>query len=242
MSLAILFHFLCAQPVSDINISIIRSLRLFCWITSLVVLFLVRCVVSGYHSNPTTPKLQHTSNQEHTTNVVIQQNSRKLLMMDILMSETGWAHNKWNKIASDIELVFYSTTKCTLYKTPVRPTLVRGNECWTLSKEGGNMFRIFERRMLRIFYGPINDNSAWRTRCNNTRYMCCYALDIVKVIKIGKLRWLGHLCRIQELEPCRKLTAVRAEGAGRVGKPKMRWLGSLREDMKKIGVRKGRRE
>jgi len=37
MSLPILFHFLCAQHVSDINISIIRSLRLFCWITTLVV-------------------------------------------------------------------------------------------------------------------------------------------------------------------------------------------------------------
>jgi len=41
--------------------------------------------------------------------VVIQQNSRKLLMMDILMSETCWAHKKWNKIASDIKLVFYSS-------------------------------------------------------------------------------------------------------------------------------------
>ena len=30
MPLVILFHFLCAQHVSDINISIIRSLRLFC--------------------------------------------------------------------------------------------------------------------------------------------------------------------------------------------------------------------
>jgi len=35
--LLFLFHFLCAQHVSDINISIIRSLRLFCWITTLVV-------------------------------------------------------------------------------------------------------------------------------------------------------------------------------------------------------------
>jgi len=35
-----------------------------------------------------TPKLQHTSKQEHTTNVVIQQKSRRLLMMDVLMSET----------------------------------------------------------------------------------------------------------------------------------------------------------
>jgi len=30
MSLAILFHLLCAQHVSDINISIFRSLRLCC--------------------------------------------------------------------------------------------------------------------------------------------------------------------------------------------------------------------
>ena len=45
MSLAILFHFLCAQHVSDINISIIRSLRLCCWITTSVVFFSVRCVL-----------------------------------------------------------------------------------------------------------------------------------------------------------------------------------------------------
>jgi len=91
MSLAVLFHFLCAQHASDINISTTRSLRLFCWITTLVVLFLVR-------------------NKNNTTNVLIQQNSRKLLMMDILMSETFWAHKKWNKIKSDIKLVFYSST------------------------------------------------------------------------------------------------------------------------------------
>ena len=39
MSLAILFHLLCAQHVSDINISIFRSLRLCWWITTSVVLF-----------------------------------------------------------------------------------------------------------------------------------------------------------------------------------------------------------
>ena len=39
MSLTILFHLLCAQHVSDINISIFRSLRLSWWITTSVVLF-----------------------------------------------------------------------------------------------------------------------------------------------------------------------------------------------------------
>ena len=54
--------------------------------------------------------LNPPSLQNNTTYMVIQQNSCKLLMMDILMSETFWAHKKWNKIASDIKLVFYSST------------------------------------------------------------------------------------------------------------------------------------
>ena len=70
MSLAILFHFLYTQHVSDINIAIIRSLRLCCLITQ-----------SHQISNT-----QRTENK--TTDVVIKQHSRKLLMMAILMSET----------------------------------------------------------------------------------------------------------------------------------------------------------
>ena len=93
MSLAILFHFLYAQNVSDINISVIRSLRLFSSITTLVVLFLVRCVLEfrcGWVG--VVSVLQ--SSACNTTNVVIQQNSRKLLVMDILISETCLAHKK----------------------------------------------------------------------------------------------------------------------------------------------------
>ena len=45
MSLAILFHLLWAQHVSDINISIFRILRLCWWITTSVVLFSVSCVL-----------------------------------------------------------------------------------------------------------------------------------------------------------------------------------------------------
>jgi hypothetical protein len=63
-------------------------------------------------AGPTQPhRISNTHRtKNNTTNVVIQQNSRKLPMMDTLMSETSWAHKKWNKIASDIKLVFYSST------------------------------------------------------------------------------------------------------------------------------------
>ena len=53
--------------------------------------------------------LNHPSLQNKTTGVVIHQHSRKLLKMDILMSETCWSHKKGNKIASDIKLVFHSS-------------------------------------------------------------------------------------------------------------------------------------
>jgi len=100
MSLAILFHFLCAHHFSNVNISIIRSLRLF------------RLQPATSDTTPTQPhRISNTHRtKNNTTDVVIQQNSRKILMMDILMSETCWAHTKWNKIASEIKLVFYSST------------------------------------------------------------------------------------------------------------------------------------
>jgi len=101
MSLAILFHFLCAQHVSNINISIVRSLRLCCWITTSVVLFSVSCVLElllavQQPAKRTPHKTSRTksSNTQRTenkmTDVVTHQHSRKLLMMDILMSETCW--------------------------------------------------------------------------------------------------------------------------------------------------------
>jgi hypothetical protein len=47
------------------------------------------------------------------------------------------------------------------------------------------MLRIFERRILRMLYGPINDNDIWRTRCNNELYTLYDDLDAVKAIKTG---------------------------------------------------------
>ena len=84
-----------------------------CWSFGVVGLEWYPCC--RLQPTPTTPTQPHRNSNTHrtknnTTNVVFQQNSRNLLMMDILMSETCWAHKTWNKIASDIKLVFYSST------------------------------------------------------------------------------------------------------------------------------------
>jgi hypothetical protein len=43
---------------------------------------------------------------------------------------------------------------------------------------------------------------------------------------------------MQELHPCRKLTVLKPEGTQRIGKPKLKWLESVEEDLKNMGVRK----
>jgi hypothetical protein len=53
-----------------------------------------------------------------------------------------------------------------------------------------------------MIYGPINDNGIWRTRHSNELYTLYYQLYIVKVIKIERLRLLGHFFRMQEWDPC----------------------------------------
>ena len=67
-------------------------------------------------------------------------------------------------------------------------------------------------------------------------------LDIVKEIKIGRLRWLGHVFRMQELDPCRKLTLLKPEGTQHVGKPRLRWFESVEEYLQNMGVRNWRRK
>jgi len=99
-----------AQHVSGVNTSILRSLRLICWVIAWVVWFWFDvcwcCVVVvwcpdtgwsttqpayGYHT--TTTQHQHTSNQNHTTHAITHQISNKLLRMDVLTSETCWEVN-----------------------------------------------------------------------------------------------------------------------------------------------------
>jgi len=45
------------------------------------------------------------------------------------------------------------------------------------------MLQIFNRRILRMIYGPVNDNGTWKTRHNNELYTFYNEQDIHKVVK-----------------------------------------------------------
>jgi hypothetical protein len=47
------------------------------------------------------------------------------------------------------------SVKMQIYKTLIRPVVTCGSETWTLTKSDENLLRIFERKILQKFYGPI---------------------------------------------------------------------------------------
>jgi hypothetical protein len=67
--------------------------------------------------------------------------------------------------------------KCKLYKTLIRPRLMCGSESRPVSKKDENLLQIFERRILRRIYGPINEGRIWRISYNNELYKLCSEPD-----------------------------------------------------------------
>jgi hypothetical protein len=92
------------------------------------------------------------------------------------------------------------------------PVFTCGSERCPLKRKDENMVQIFERRILRIIYGPIKENGILRSRHNHELYKLCNEPVTVKVMKVGPLRWIGHLFRMQEQNLFRKLTLHKQEG------------------------------
>jgi hypothetical protein len=91
--------------------------------------------------------------ENKTTDVAIHQHSRRLLKMDILMSETYWAHNKWNKITSDIKLVFHSST-IAMMRGPINIRSHRFSSafsCFDLHSTWNLCWTILSKRLLSQF-------------------------------------------------------------------------------------------
>jgi hypothetical protein len=66
------------------------------------------------------------------------------------------------------------------------------------------------------------ENGVWRIKYNDELYGLYKDLDVVRVIKVSRIRWLGHLVRMEENSPCKKITFSQPEGSRKKGRPKLR--------------------
>ena len=64
----------------------------------------------------------------------------------------------------------------------------------------------FERKILRRIYGPICEEVVWISRYNEELYRLYDEADLVTTDKITRLRWAGHVTRMQDNLPCKKIT------------------------------------
>ena len=53
--------------------------------------------------------------------------------------------------------------KLKIYKSLIRPVVTYGCEAWTLTTRDEQYLRIFERKILRKIFGPVQDkDGSWR--------------------------------------------------------------------------------
>jgi hypothetical protein len=128
-----------------------------------------------------------------------------------------------------------------IYRTIVRPVVTYGSEIWTLPTAEENALRIFERNLLRKIYGPVMENGIWRNRYNDELNEIINGEDIVRFIKAQRIRWLGHVERMEESAmPKKMLKGKLFYGRGR-GRPRTRWLCDVMWDLAVMRI-KGWRE
>ena len=64
--------------------------------------------------------------------------------------------------------------------------------------------------------------------------------DIVSIIKIRRLEWLGHVVRINETRSVKKIFEGKLEGQRGRSRPRLRWINDVEDDLRKLGVKRWR--
>lgn len=61
--------------------------------------------------------------------------------------------------------------------------------------------------------------------------------NIIKTIKINRLRWMGHIMRMPETDPARKILLKKPMGHRRGGRPRLQSLDCVESGPREIGMR-----
>lgn len=129
------------------------------------------------------------------------------------------------------------STKIHIYHALILPVVMYGSEAWELSVKDCNRLLIFERRVLRMIYGALCINGVWRSRHNSELETLYDDANIVLKIKTQRLRWLGHVYRMEEDAPPKKSVFTNPMGSRAKGRPKMRWNDAVDDDLKKLRIK-----
>jgi len=87
-----------------------------------------------------------------------------------------------------------------LNNTIIHKTLTYASETWILTKRDRKQMNIFERKVYRRILGPVydNDKEHWRILTNKEIYAIVKKPTITQTVRLNRLRWFGHVPRMEE--------------------------------------------
>jgi len=128
-------------------------------------------------------------------------------------------------------------SKIQIYKTIIRPTVTYGSETWVLTTSDENQLKIFERKILRKIYGPTqNPDGTWRIKTKDELRQRMKQEDIIKFIKSQRLRCVAHVMRMENKRTTRKITELKPYKTRPVGRPRLRWMDQVEEDLRRMKI------
>ena len=123
-----------------------------------------------------------------------------------------------------------------IYRTVILPIVLYGCETWSLTLREERKLRVFENRVLRKIFGPRRDVATreWR-RLHNKELNDLYSSpNIVRVIKLRRMRWAGHVARMGEERGVYRVLVGKPEGRRPLGRPRRRWADNIRTDLQEV--------
>ena len=91
--------------------------------------------------------------------------------------------------------------------------------------------------VLRRIFGPRRDDvtEEWR-RLHNEELNDLYSSpNIVRVIKSRRMRWAGHVARMDEERGVYRVLVEKPEGKRPLGRPRRRWVDNIRMNLQEVG-------
>jgi hypothetical protein len=120
--------------------------------------------------------------------------------------------------------------KIKIYRTIILPVVLYGCETWSLILRDERKLRVFENMVLRRKFGPRRDEVTgdWR-RLHNEELNDLYSSpNIVRVIKLRRMRWAGQVARMGEERGVYRVLVGKPEGKRPLGRRRSRWVDNIR--------------
>jgi hypothetical protein len=96
---------------------------------------------------------------------------------------------------------------------------------------------VFENRVLRKIFGPKREeDGSWRKLHNDELHGLYSSANIVRVIKLGRMKWAGHVARMGEGRGVYRVLVGRSESKRPLGIPRRRCEDNIKLDLREIGI------